>query len=408
MIPPSLLAAAVPAPVLDVVGTLQGHQHQAFLVGGCVRDMVRGQAPKDYDVATSATPQEVQRHFKKVIPTGIQHGTVTVISRGVNVEVTTFRVEGAYADGRRPEAVEFKLDVREDLSRRDFTINAMAYDPLRRQLVDPFGGQEDLKAKVIRAVGDPLARFSEDGLRCLRAARFAAALDFAVEPGTLAAVAPCLPVFRKVAQERVREELTKLLASEHPDTGLRILAATGLGAEIVPELGAAPAPALDRSPKALEVRLAALLHALPPGLAEQVLRRLTYPNKVIDQVAQLLRHPVGPAALQWTDEAVRRWAAALGREAVANAISAAEVVSGTPAAGLHARVDPVLASNPPLRARDLAIGGGRIMEVLGVGPSPLVGEATRHLLDRVLADPGLNHPEALERLLHDWAKGPRP
>lgn len=401
----ALERAAVPAPVLDVVATLHGHQHQAFLVGGCVRDMVRGQAPKDYDVATSATPQEVTRHFKKVIPTGIQHGTVTVISRGVHVEVTTFRVEGAYVDGRRPEAVEFKLEVREDLSRRDFTINAMAYDPLRRELVDPFGGQEDLKARVIRAVGDPLARFSEDGLRCLRAARFAATLDFAVESQTLAAIAPCLPVFRKVSPERVREELTKLLLSDHPDTGLRILAATGLQAEIVSELGAGSAPELGRSPRALEVRLSVLLHALPPQTAEQVLRRLTYPNKVIDHVVQLLRHP---AALQGTDEGVRRWAAALGRELVANAISVAEAVSGTPAAELHARVDPVLASNPPLRPRDLALNGGRIMEVLGVGPSPVVGEASRHLLDRVLAHPELNTQEGLERLLQDWMKGPRP
>jgi len=401
----ALRRADVPAPVLDVVGTLHGHRHQAFLVGGCVRDMVRGQAPKDYDVATSATPQEVQRHFKKVIPTGIQHGTVTVISRGVHVEVTTFRVEGAYVDGRRPEAVEFKLDVREDLSRRDFTINAMAYDPLRGELVDPFGGHEDLAARVIRAVGDPAARFSEDGLRCLRAARFAATLDFQVEARTLSAIAPCLPVFRKVAQERVREELTKLLASEHPDTGLRILAGTGLRAEIVPEVGAAPSPELGRSPRVLEVRLAAFLHALSPEATEQVLRRLTFPNKVIDQVAQLLRHPAAPP---WTDEEVRRWAAALGRELVPNAIAAAEVISGTPAADLHARVDPVLASNPPLRARDLAIGGGRIMEVLEVGPSPKVGEATRHLLDRVLARPEINTPEGLEALLRDWAKGPRP
>jgi len=404
-LPETLERAVIPEPVLDVVASLQEHRHQAFLVGGCVRDMVRGQAPKDHDVATSATPQQVQRLFKKVIPTGIQHGTVTVISRGVHVEVTTFRVEGAYVDGRRPEAVEFKLDVREDLSRRDFTINAMAFDPIRRELVDPFGGQQDLEARVIRAVGDPVARFSEDGLRCLRAARFAAVLDFQVEARTLAAVAPCLPVFRKVAQERVREELTRLLASEHSDTGLRILAATGLRAEIVPELGAPPAPELDRSPRVLEVRLAALLHALPLEAAGLVLRRLTYPNKVIDQVAQLLRHP---ARLHETDEAVRRWAAALGRELVPNAISAAEVTSGTPAAALHARVDPVLAANPPLRARDLALNGGRIMEVLGVGPSPRVGEATRYLLDRVLARPELNTAEDLEALLRDWAKGQRP
>ncbi|HEY8211332.1 MAG TPA: [cytidine(C)-cytidine(C)-adenosine (A)]-adding enzyme, partial [Myxococcaceae bacterium] len=382
-------------------------RHQAFLVGGCVRDLVRERAPKDYDVATSALPAQVQALFKKVIPTGIQHGTVTVISRGMHVEVTTFRTEGAYLDGRRPETVEFRMDVREDLSRRDFTINAMAYDPVRKELEDPFGGQQDLKDRVIRAVGDPLARFREDGLRCLRAARFASTLGFSLEAGTLAAIPESLDVFQKVAQERVREELTRLLLSDHPDAGVEILRDTGLLSRIAPEHSQPPAR-LAGTPAALEVRWSVFLHPLPAEVQESLLRRLTYPNKVIDQVVQLRRHPLRPGSASWTDAQVRRWVAAIGRELVPAAIPVTEAVFGMNARDLQARVDGVLASNPPLRARDLALNGSRIMEVLGVGPSPAVGEATRYLLDRVLEHPEHNTEAGLGELLRDWSKGPRP
>lgn len=407
-LPEGLASAQLPSPVVDVVSRLQERGHQAYLVGGCVRDLVGARKPKDYDVATSARPEQVQAAFKKVIPTGIQHGTVTVLLHGEHVEVTTFRTEGAYVDGRRPSAVEFKQDVKEDLSRRDFTINAMAYDPLRRALVDPFGGQRDLEARVVRAVGDPLERFSEDGLRCLRAARFAATLGFQVEPATLAAIAPCLPVFRKVAQERVREELTKLLLSDHPDTGLEILADTGLLKEIVPELPPESVRrsilAVRRAPRGAEARLAAFLHPLAPEQAEGALRRLTFSNKVMDQAVRLLRHLLPEGAQAWTDEAIRRWAASLGRELVASAFSVSEAIWGTGAPDLKGRIDRVLESGPPLSARDLALDGSRIMQVLGVGPSPVVGEATRFLLGRVLERPELNTPETLADLLLAWAR----
>jgi tRNA nucleotidyltransferase (CCA-adding enzyme) len=166
--------ADIPRPVLDVIARLHELGHAVYLVGGCVRDLVRVVPPKDFDVATSALPEEVQRAFRKVIPTGIQHGTVTVVQGGTHVEVTTFRSEGDYLDGRRPSSVAFERDIVKDLSRRDFTINAMAYNPLDRELVDPFGGQADLQAQLIRCVGSARERFSEDGLRPLRAVRFSA------------------------------------------------------------------------------------------------------------------------------------------------------------------------------------------------------------------------------------------
>lgn len=211
--------ADIPKPVLEVITRLRELGHATYLVGGCVRDMVREVHPKDFDVATSALPEEVQRAFRKVIPTGIQHGTVTVVTGGNHVEVTTFRSEGDYLDGRRPSSVSFERDIVKDLSRRDFTINAMAYNPLDRELVDPFGGQVDLPAKLIRCVGSALERFSEDGLRPLRAVRFAAVLGFTLDPATRDAIPATLAVFRKVALERVREELLKLLMSPAPRQG---------------------------------------------------------------------------------------------------------------------------------------------------------------------------------------------
>lgn len=409
-LPDFLRRAPIPPAVLEVVSRLQERGHQAYLVGGCVRDLVSDRAPKDYDVATSARPEEVQAAFKKVIPTGIQHGTVTVISRGAPVEVTTFRTEGEYLDGRRPSRVAFHSRIEDDLSRRDFTINAMAYDPSRQELVDPFEGQRHLEERIVRAVGDPAARFAEDGLRCLRAARFAAVLGFTLDPATQAAIAPAIPVFRKVARERVREEMTRLLVSGHPDRGLQILADTGLLSEILPELPPADFPrataAVQRTPAAVEVRMAALLHPLPsPQAAETVLRRLTFSNKVMEQTVQLLRHRLPPEAPGLSDAQLRRWVASLGRDLVSPALSLCEATRATHLQGLRARLDRLLEARPALSTRELALDGKQIMELLGVGPSPAVGEATRHLLDQVLERPELNTAEGLAGLLRTWADG---
>src|SRR5271154_6450625 len=210
-LPPMLAQGHLPPGVRDVGARLQAAGHEAYLVGGCVRDLVTGRAPQDWDVATQAVPAEVQRLFRKVIPTGIAHGTVTVLFPGGQVEVTTYRVEAGYADGRRPDRVEFRRDLVEDLARRDFTINAMAFDPRAGELRDPFDGLQDLDRRTVRCVGDAVARFGEDGLRPLRAVRFATVLDFELEERTEAAIPGALEVFRKVAPERVRDEFLKLL-----------------------------------------------------------------------------------------------------------------------------------------------------------------------------------------------------
>jgi tRNA nucleotidyltransferase (CCA-adding enzyme) len=417
--PAPLLEADVPRPVLDVIARLHELGHAVFLVGGCVRDTLRGVHPKDFDVATSALPEEVQRAFRKVIPTGIQHGTVTVVQGGTHVEVTTFRSEGDYHDGRRPSAVTFEQDIVKDLSRRDFTINAMAWNPLTHELADPFGGQADLKARVVRCVGSAIERFSEDGLRPMRAVRFAAVLDFTLDPGTQAAIPETLPVFRKVAQERVREEFVKLLLSKREAFGLELLATTGLLDVFLPELARADAEAarLARTaaaaePVDVEIRLAALLADLVSSQqAEEIGVRLKFPTKTIERVRLLISHAALERHVGDPDPTLRRLLAKVGLANVEalTSVARARIQARDPARlpemdALFGRLRAIAASKPPLLGKDLALNGGAIMATLAVGPSPIVGEATRFLLERVLDEPSLNEAEKLKELLLSWQR----
>lgn len=229
---------------VEVCQILSDAGFQAFLVGGCVRDWFLGQSPKDYDITTDATPEQVMSLFPKTIPTGLQHGTVTVVM-GIGVEnhfeVTTFRVEGEYLDGRRPEEVVFVKDIVQDLARRDLTINAMAYDPINNKLVDPFGGAEDLTSRWIRAVGVPQERFEEDGLRLMRAARFAARFNYEIEGKTLTGMINSVHNLENVSKERILDELSKTLMTKHPSAGLYIMQSTGVLKIACPLLSAEPA-----------------------------------------------------------------------------------------------------------------------------------------------------------------------
>jgi tRNA nucleotidyltransferase (CCA-adding enzyme) len=404
-LPSTLASARIPPGVLSALEQLQTAGHEAYLVGGCVRDLVRGGEPKDWDITTQALPADVQRLFRKVIPTGIEHGTVTVLVPGGQVEVTTYRVEGGYADGRRPDRVEFRRDLLEDLARRDFTINAMAFEPHTRVLRDPFGGLEDLDRRTVRCVGDAAARFAEDGLRPLRAVRFATVLDFVLEPATEAAIPGALEVFRKVAPERVREEFLKLLLAPTVERGLHLLVSSGLLAVAFPEL----VPAVRRGvgarvaavPGRAEVRLAALLSTT--AARDMVLERFRLPTRTVEEVQALLAHPVPAKASQWSDGDVRRWAAALGAERAADALALAQAGGLERAPEVRAHVEGVLASRPPLAIRELALRGRGVMQVLGVGPSPVVGDATRWLLDQVLEAPERNTEEGLTDALRGWA-----
>jgi tRNA nucleotidyltransferase (CCA-adding enzyme) len=397
-------------------------------VGGAVRDLLlaRARTAADFDVATPARPEEVMRLFPRVIPTGIEHGTVTVLARGEPVEVTTFRGEGAYLDGRRPASVTFHSDLEADLSRRDFTMNALAFDPLGPELRDPFGGRVDLEARLIRAVGDPAARFGEDGLRPVRGVRFAAQLGFALEPATRAAIPAALPVARKVAAERITDELQKLLAGRYAAAALRLLRSTGLLSVVLPALWARPARAtvhaaavLRHAPPDPGARLAVALHPLGREEAAAALAGLRLPRRTVDEAMALLRaYPClrrgGAQALpSLAPASLRRWLAEVGpdRAELLLGLAAAEAHALPPGrrasalaavAALATQIATVRRSSPPLSIAALALDGRAVGAATGGGPGPHVGEALRHLLDRVLDDPTLNEPEALRGELARW------
>ncbi|MEJ2664605.1 MAG: hypothetical protein P8107_11280 [Spirochaetia bacterium] len=267
----------VPKELKDFALTCKQHGYQCFLVGGAVRDLLMRRTVKDFDLATNALPRQVMKLFKRVIPTGLQHGTVTVLYKKYQFEVTTFRIEGRYEDFRRPESVEYAASIDEDLKRRDFSINAIAYDLQTGTLLDPFHGREDIKAKIIRAIGNPEERLQEDALRTLRACRFACVFRFEIEEETLQAIIRTAALINRISKERIRDELVKIIASDIPSRGFELLSKVKLLPFIMPELEACKGvtqPAMhcfdvyfhslyscDAVPAAnLTVRLAALLH----------------------------------------------------------------------------------------------------------------------------------------------------
>jgi tRNA nucleotidyltransferase (CCA-adding enzyme) len=433
-LPPALARAAFPHAVLDVLRRLGASGHRSWLVGGAVRDLLlhRQREAQDFDVATPATPAEVMALFPRVVPTGIDHGTVTVLVGKAPVEVTTFRGEGAYLDGRRPESVTFHGDLREDLARRDFTINALAYDPLARELRDPFDGRADLRARVLRAVGDPRERFAEDGLRAMRAVRFAAQLGYDLHPATRTAIPGALDVVRKVSTERVAEELTRLAVAPHAGRGLELMRRTGLLRVVLPAVAARSVAelrhveaALDALPPEPEVRFAWILHgSAGPEEAARILFGLRLSRRVADEAAALLRlhacprdggdlaGPLAPAAL-------RRWLAQGGRErwSALVALRAAEARrlpvrnrgrAQRAVRGFAWAIERELERRPPLAVAELAVDGRRLMELTGAGAGAWVGEALRHLLELVLEDPSRNTPAGLAEAVAAWARANRP
>lgn len=271
---------------------LQDIGHQAYIVGGCVRDLYLGITPKDWDITTDASPEKVIELFDRTIPTGLQHGTVTVcMAEGEqnHFEVTTFRVEGIYLDGRRPETVKFVKDVKEDLARRDLTINAIAFDPICNILIDPFQGIEDLRNGIIRTVGSAQARFQEDGLRIMRAARFAARFGFNIDPTTFQGMKDSLETLKKVSKERISDELSKTLMTPHAHIGLVALCACGALDISCPVLTGRALPKLMGPYQgSLETRLAFLYNRLPTKLVEEELIFLKFSNKEVKRVVFLL------------------------------------------------------------------------------------------------------------------------
>jgi len=433
------LRASVPAEVREVCRVLAEAGHQAVTVGGAVRDALLGRTPGDWDVATSAPPDQVQQLFPKTIPTGIAHGTITVVvgkgARRTPVEVTTFRGEGAYSDARRPDAVTFGVPLREDLARRDFVINAIAYDPIADAVFDPFGGRDDIAARRVRAVGDAVARFTEDGLRVMRAVRFAAVLEFALDPETEAGIGPALPSLRKVSQERIHDELKKLMAAPRPSLGLAIARRSAVLGVILAEVEDAIGDDRDwqRTLARVDavpagdwvVRTAALTAVLgdaaeiasadereaavgdgrAAATVDTAMRRLKLANEDRERVVRAVR--AFPAVRRaWSDGGLRRLLAGVGRarasdavalwRAEATAAAAVGDAAGEAAAReLAARGESILAARHPLAIGELAVGGGDVMAALGIPPGRQVGEVLAGLLERVLDDPALNEAGGL-------------
>ena len=375
--------------------------HAAYAVGGCVRDSLLGQTPHDWDLCTSATPEQVLELFGEAhcIPTGLQHGTVTVKHGGALYEITTFRTEGAYSDGRHPDHVAFVPDVKEDLARRDFTINAMAYNA-EEGLIDPFGGQNDLAAGIVRAVGEPQRRFEEDALRILRLYRFAARFGFAIDPATGQAARALCRHLDCVSEERIAEELSRLLAAPAPGAYLE----AEVLAVIFPELDAAELPESRRILDALEpgmehvpVRLAALLCPLGEAGARAALRRLKCSNALTGTVATLVREAAAEmpgAALTLT---ARRFLSRYDLATITDLTalcSARHPEQAEAFAALQQEAARLVETNACCRINQLAVNGRDLMDA-GVRPGPGLRRVLDALLEQVLTGQLPNEKAAL-------------
>ena len=439
----------VPSDVLHICRTLQNAGFEAWLVGGAVRDSILGRTSHDWDVATSARPESILSLFPRVIETGIQHGTVTVLLGGEGYEVTTYRGDGTYEDGRRPSSVQFLNSIEEDLARRDFTVNAIAFNPLRDVYADPYGGKLDLKNKLLRAVRDPFLRFSEDGLRVLRACRFAATLGFEIEEQTLSAIPASLETYSKVSVERVQAEWLKAMLAPEPSRAFRLMASTGILGVHVPEFIASygctqnkyhafdvwehTMRVLDAAPVHPLLRLGALFHdigkprskaphpvtgdatfyeheTIGAELTDAILSRLKFSTEDRNLVVHLVRHHFIRYEHHWGDSTVRRWVRRVGVGNVANlcALARADIAGKGPA---MTELEPKLvdelehrvasmqeAMQLPVSTRSLAINGKDVMNYLGLHPGPEVGKVLDALLEAVLDDPTLNTRDKLLEL----------
>lgn len=384
----------LPYEVEWVIGKIRDAGYEAFAVGGCVRDTLLGRTPEDWDVTTSARPEAVKAIFERTVDTGLQHGTVTVLKNRKGYEVTTYRIDGEYHDGRHPDSVEFTPNLLEDLKRRDFTINAMAYSH-ETGIVDEFGGMEDLKAGIVRCVGRPEDRFTEDALRLLRALRFSAQLGFEIEESTYAAIKTIAPNLAKVSKERVQAELTKLLLSAHPERIL-LLKETGLSVQIVPGFDAVFAPALfselSRLPAEKSLRWAGFLLCQSTKQAEAVLKGLKMDNETIGNVSRMIEGAKETLLLE--KPAVRRAMSRYTPYQLEGALKLKELMGSPDAEEIRRLREEIIRDGDCVSLKDLAVKGRDLLEA-GVERGPMVGKILDHLFDLVLLHPEKNDRELL-------------
>lgn len=424
----------------SIIKTLEKNGYTAYVVGGAVRDMLMGKSPHDFDIATSAKPFQIKQLFRRTIDTGLKHGTVTVVENNTGFEVTTYRTEGAYIDGRHPSSVSFVASIEEDLQRRDFTMNAMAYSPLRG-LVDCTGGQEDLEAGLIRCVGEPERRFSEDALRMLRAVRFSAVLGFGIEDETARAIRKCSAMIRKISAERIRDELNKILMSPRPED-IKKLHTSGLLQYIIPELEACVGEkqknkyhiynvfehilcTVKNTPTDLALRWAALLHDIGKPLcascdsngiihfyghhresvklANDILHRLRFDKDTIHDILVLIEsHDV---RIENNPPGVKRMMTRTGAPLFEKLLLLQE--ADNLAKNLKFFKDKkkkldetsdiykrILTERQPYLINDLAVNGKDLIKI-GFKPGRELGDCLKKLLDEVILNPDLNRREYL-------------
>ncbi len=436
----------MPQDVRFIIGELNKGGFEAYAVGGCVRDSILGRTPNDWDITTSATPFEVKNIFRRTVDTGLQHGTVTVLLKDQGYEVTTYRIDGEYTDHRRPDEVTFTGELSEDLLRRDFTINAMAYND-ENGIVDLYGGIEDLENGVIRCVGNPDDRFDEDALRIMRAVRFAAQLGFNVDPATREAAAKHAPELTQVSAERIETELTKLLISDHPEKVLDMYE-LGITSIVLPEFDRmmeteqnSPYHMYDVGRHTVEViknvsptkvmRYAALLHDIgkpqckttddngvdhfkghamvSEELSTKILKRLRMDNDTIRDVKKIVRwHDYGISGVI-TKKSVRKMLSSMGEQYFDEFLDIKRAdMKGQSDYRLAERQevlsnitrfhDEIMEEGNALSIKDLAVNGKDIMD-LGIPKGPKVGETLSYLLERVLEEPTLNEKSKLEDII---------
>lgn len=436
----------IPPHVATIIHTLNQAGHEAYAVGGCVRDALLGRVAADWDITTSASPYEVKDLFRRTVDTGLQHGTVTVMMDKTGYEVTTYRVDGEYEDGRHPKQVAFTKSLKEDLQRRDFTINAMAYHP-EEGIVDLFCGIEDLKNRIIRAVGVPEERFQEDALRIMRAVRFSAQLDFDIEEGTLNAIRKFTERLNLISRERIQVEMNKLLKSDHPEKFLTLYD-TGITKVLFPEfdimmdtpqntpwhsynVGIHTIETMKQVPADHILRWTALLHdvgkiitrstdengkdhfyghaKVSAEYAHKFLRGLKFDTHTIDMVTLLVRHH--DAYLDGTSYNVRKVMNRVGAEnfPALLQIHHADTMAKSPYAQeklfpiqeeVHERYQEVLAAKECTSLKTLAVSGRDLIGI-GIAPGKILGETLNQLLMIVLEKPEMNTKEALLDIADD-------
>ncbi|MCD7725389.1 MAG: CCA tRNA nucleotidyltransferase [Clostridiales bacterium] len=430
----------LPDKVHKIIEILQAAGYEAYAVGGCVRDSVLGREPNDWDITTSAKPEETKALFPRTIDTGIQHGTVTIMMDREGFEVTTYRIDGEYEDSRHPKEVIFTASLREDLKRRDFTVNAMAYNE-QDGLVDIFGGMRDMEEGVIRCVGDAGERFTEDALRMLRAVRFSAQLGYRIEESTAKAMKKLAPALRKISAERIQAELVKLVVSSHPDY-LRIAYETGITKEILPEFDLCMETPQNNPHHCYNVgehilhsmleieadkvlRLGMLFHdigkpqtmtvdeegithnkrhpVVGQEMTRNILRRLKFDNDTIDKVSKLVLYH--DQRIPLTDVGVRRAINRMGEDIfpMILAVNRADIRAQSDyqreeklrkLAYIEKTYTEICKRKEAVSLKDLAVNGSDLI-ALGIQPGRQIGETLRELLELVLENPELNQKEEL-------------